>query len=160
MADEKELQMEEGAKPKSKMMLIIIIAVVVLAGGGAAAYFLLGSSSDEAMMEESEVMEDKGEMPRPFIFNVPGVARERLVQIRVQLLVRGADNEETAKMHIPSIEGALLQVFSGANADDLVTEAGKMELRDKAVTEVQTKMQELVGNTVVEQVLFTGFVMQ
>jgi flagellar FliL protein len=179
MADEKELQMEEGAKPKSKMMLIIIIAVVVLAGGGAAAYFLLGSSSDEAMMEDDEMMmEDKGEMmedkggsadfgsalyvamPRPFIFNVPGVTRERLVQIRVQLLVRGTDNEETAKMHIPSIEGALLNVFSGANADDLVTEVGKMELRDRAVTEVQAKMQELVSNDVVEQVLFTGFVMQ
>jgi flagellar FliL protein len=180
MADEKELQMEDGAKPKSKMMLIIIIAVVVLAAGGAAAYFLLGSSSDDAMMEDGQMMEDKGEtmedkeggggadfgsalyvaMPRPFIFNVPGVTRERLVQIRVQLLVRGTDNEETAKIHIPSIEGALLQVFSGANADDLVTEAGKMELRDRAVTDVQIKMQELVGSDVVEQVLFTGFVMQ
>ena len=137
MADEKELEMEEGGKKKSKMMLIIIIAVVVLAGGGAAAYFLLGSS-DEPVMEEGEMMEKEGgdtmeepqgsadfgsalyvAMPRPFVFNVPGASRERLVQIRVQLLVRGADNEESAKIHIPSIEGALLQVFSGANADDL-----------------------------------------
>ena len=35
-------------------------------------------------------------MPRPFVFNVPGSGRDRLVQIKVQLLVRGSDNEELA----------------------------------------------------------------
>lgn len=175
---EEELQMEEG-KGKSKMMLIIIVAVVLVAGA-AAAYFLLGGSDEEAMVEgdvaESGEMADTSEeaagapaklgtalyvaMPRPFVFNVPGSGRDRLVQIKVQLMVRGSDNEEAAKMHIPTIEGALLRVFSGANADDLVTEAGKVALREQSVREVQKTLQELVGNQIVEQVLFTGFVMQ
>ena len=175
MADE-ELQVEEGGKKKGKMMLIIIIAVV-LVGGGAAAYFLLFAGGDEPAAEqlaeadaESAPAASSGNaeigtalyvaMPRPFVFNVPGSGRDRLVQIKVQLLVRGSDNEELAKTHIPLIEGTLLQAFSTSNADDLVTEAGKIELREQAVTEVQKALKDITGSDVVERVLFTGFVMQ
>ena len=99
-------------------------------------------------------------MPRPFQFNAPGISRERLVQIEVQLMVRGPVNEERAKRHIPMIEGNLLTVFSTSNADDLVTEAGKLELRNKATAQVRQVMQGLEKSPVVEQVLFTGFVIQ
>ncbi len=177
MADE-ELQIEDGGK-KSKLPLIIIIAVVVLLGGGAAAYFLLFSGSDEPPEQIEEVSGEAGQapaaapqgpaqtgsalyvaMPRPFVFNVPGTGRARLVQIKVQLMMRGSENEELAKSHIPLIEGTLLQVFSAGNADELVTESGKLALRDNALTAVQERLQELAGGPVVEQVLFTGFVMQ
>ncbi|MBO1255224.1 flagellar basal body-associated protein FliL [Alteromonas sp. 5E99-2] len=178
MADE-ELQIEDGGK-KSKLPLIIIIAVVVLLGGGAAAYFLLFSGSDDVPEQMEEVSGEAGQqapaaepqgaaqtgsalyvaMPRPFVFNVPGTGRARLVQIKVQLMMRGSENEELAKSHIPLIEGTLLQVFSAGNADELVTESGKLALRDNALTAVQERLQELAGGPVVEQVLFTGFVMQ
>lgn len=175
---EEELKIEEGGK-KSKLPLIII-AVVVLLGGGAAAYFLLfsGSSEPEQVMEEgagsadgaaaSQAPAKKAQtgsalyvaMPRPFTFNAPGAGRDRLVQIKVQLMMRGSDNEELAKSHIPLIEGTLLQTFSASNADDLVTEAGKMVLKEDALSSVQESLKEVTGNTVVERVLFTSFVMQ
>jgi len=177
MADE-ELQVEDGGKKKGKMMLIIIIAVV-LVGGGAAAYFLLFAGGDEPAAEQLAETDAAAAttpaagsgnaemgtalyvaMPRPFVFNVPGSGRDRLVQIKVQLLVRGSDNEELAKTHIPLIEGTLLQAFSTSNADDLVTEAGKIELREQAVSEVQKALKDITGSDVVERVLFTGFVMQ
>lgn len=170
---EEELQMEEGGK--SKMVIIIIIAVVLIAGA-AGAYFFLGGSNDAVVESDSQGTDSSDEssaqvstkigtalyvaMPRPFVFNVPGSGRDRLVQIKVQLMVRGTDNEESAKMHIPMIEGTLLKVFSMANAEDLVTEAGKIALRTNAVSEVQKAMKEIVNEEVVEQVLFTGFVMQ
>lgn len=175
---EEELQIEETTK-KSKLPLIAIIIVALLGAGGAAWYFLF-SGSDEPVAEESATQSEQPAgnqsasaggnakvgtalyvaMPRPFTFNVPGTGRDRLVQIKVQLMVRGSDNEETAKMHIPLIEGTLLQVFSGSNADELITEAGKVALRERAVSEVQKVMNDTVGANVVEQVLFTGFVMQ
>lgn len=177
MADD-ELQIEEGKSKKSKMMLIIIFAIV-LVGGGAAAYFFLFAEDDSPAVDQLAEVDQQAAsasraasanaeigtalyvaMPRPFVFNVPGTGRDRLVQIKVQLLVRGSDNEELAKTHIPLIEGALLQVFSSANADDLVTEAGKVELREQAVTEVKKVLRDLTGSDVVERVLFTGFVMQ
>lgn len=172
---EEELQIEEVGK-KSKLMLIIIIVVVLLVGGAAAYFFLFSGSDEPAEMMEGEegavqapaiapMVAQTGSalyvaMPRPFVFNVPGAGRDRLVQIKVQLMMRGSENEEIAKSHIPLIEGTLLKTFSSSNADDLVTEAGKMALREDALTSVQSTLQEVAGSQVVEKVLFTGFVMQ
>jgi flagellar FliL protein len=172
MANE-ELKIETGSKKKSKLLLIII-AVVVILGVGAGAYFFFFMGATPSMTEgedsTSEVLVENFEsqagralyvaMPRPFTFNAPGVSRERIVQIEVQLMVRGTENEELAKRHIPMIEGALLQVFSASNADDLVTDVGKVELKERATAEVRQVMTELESEPVVEQVLFTGFVIQ
>nr|WP_136249956.1 flagellar basal body-associated protein FliL [Ningiella ruwaisensis] len=167
-----EPELEAGGKKKSKMMLIIIVAVLVLGGGGAGAYFFLFAADDtvntdnlDGAMPLAEIEQSSGTalyvgMPRPFQFNAPGVTRERLVQIEVQLMVRGPENEERAKRHIPMIEGTLLRVFSTANADDLVTEAGKTELRSKSTAQVRQVMNDLEKSPVVEEVLFTGFVIQ
>jgi len=54
----------------------------------------------------------------------------------------------------------LLQTFSASNADDLVTEPGKIELRDNALEAVQNALKDIAGGEVVERVLFTDFVMQ
>jgi len=173
MADE-ELKIEEGGKKKSKLMLIIIIVVVLLAGGAGAYFFLFMGDEVTVVEGEAGAMQNdavesaapaEGQalyvaMPRPFTFNAPGVARERIVQIEVQLMVRGIANEELAKRHIPMIEGTLLQVFSASNADDLVTDVGKVELKERATSQVRQVMRELEKSTVVEQVLFTGFVIQ
>lgn len=178
---EEELQIEEGGGKKKKMMIIIIAVVVLVIGGGAAFFFMSGDSAvDDAEIDaaldagagtavDGDVESTGGAsvgtalyvpMPRPFRFNVPGAARDRFVEIRVQLMVRGADNEETAKKHIPLIESTLLQTFSQANADDLSTSAGKESLKQNALKDVQTVFKELESDKIVEKVLFTGFVMQ
>lgn len=172
---EEELKMEEGGKKKK--LIIIIVAVVVMIAAGAAAYFFLMGDEAPQMPVVAGMPVVQGEegvasalvktgtalyvaMPRPFVFNVPGATRDRLVEIKVQLMMRGSDNEEQAKMHIPLIEGTLLKTFSTANADDLVTEAGKIAIRDSALKEVQKAMVLVSENQTVEEVLFTGFVMQ
>ncbi|MBU2869948.1 flagellar basal body-associated protein FliL [Colwellia sp. E2M01] len=184
MADEKPGELELDKSSKKKKMMIIIIAVVVLLGGSAGAYFfLMGDSGDSQDALNTSSNSDSGNssssdsaaspssdaklgtalyvpMPRPFRFNVPGAVRDRFVEIRVQLLVRGSQNEENAKMHIPLIESTLLAVFSRANADDLATSAGKVALKEQALSAVQQTMKEIESNETVEKVLFTGFVMQ
>ena len=177
--DGKELELDGSGKKKK---LIIIIAIVaILAGAGGGAFMFMGDDStlsEEQMAAEldssgsaSEGQAAEGEtvstgtalyvpMPRPFRFNVPGASRDRFVEIRVQLLVRGGDNEETAKKHIPLIESTFLSVFSQANADDLSTSAGKSSLKQQALVEVQNTLKDISGSATVEKVLFTGFVMQ
>lgn len=100
------------------------------------------------------------QLPRPFVFNVAGASRDRLVQIRVQLMVRGDANQALALRHIPLIEGTLLATFSAANADELVSGTGKEELKNKALIDLQSALLDVVGSVVVAEVLFTGFVMQ
>jgi flagellar FliL protein len=172
---EQELKGDGAPKKKLKIMLIISAVLVLLAGGGGGAYFFLfmddkpatqvssGEGGEDVQATGARSAEDQAiyvAMPRPFQFNAPGITRERIVQIEVQLMVRGEDNEELAKRHIPMIEGNLLQVFSASNADDLVTDVGKTDLRNKATAQVRQVMNKLERNPVVEQVLFTGFVIQ
>ncbi len=182
MADEKDQgkELELDNTGKKKKMIIIIAIVVVLAAAAGGAYFFMGGNGDVSQ-EQLDAALDSGSdeegaapvdttastgtalyvpMPRPFRFNVPGASRDRFVEIRVQLLVRGSDNEEAAKKHVPLIEGTLLAVFSLSNADDLATSAGKTSLKQKSLAEVHKIMKEVEGNNVVEKVLFTGFVMQ
>ncbi|ASD67459.1 MULTISPECIES: flagellar basal body-associated protein FliL [Pseudoalteromonas] len=174
MAEETDLEIEETGGSKKKLIIIIAAAVLVL--GGVAGFFLFSGSDapEESLAEETTASEVKAEqgsaaqmgsalyvaMPRPFVFNVPGASRDRIVQIKVQLLVRGDVNEEVAKKHIPLIEGTLLSVFSTTTADELSTSAGKETLRLTALDKVQAAMEGVEGSKVIERVLFTGFVMQ
>ncbi len=175
MAAGKDLEIGDG-KAKKKKLLIIIGGVVVLAVAAVVVVLMMsGGSSESAPAEagaaEAAVAADpnavaaKGtalyvSMPRPFIFNVTGASKDRLVQIKVQLLVRGSNNEETAKVHIPLIESTLLRTFSTSNAEELITVEGKENLKKKALKEVQEALTGVAGSEVVEEVLFTGFVMQ
>jgi len=175
MAEETNLEIEDSGKSKKK--LIIIIAAVAIIIAGAAGFFLFSGSDEpvESLADETTITSTEGEqasggaevgsalyvaMPRPFVFNVPGASRDRIVQIKVQLLVRGEVNEETAKKHIPLIEGTLLGVFSTTTADELGTSEGKETLRVAALEKVQTALNDVEGSKVIERVLFTGFVMQ
>ncbi|MFT6909187.1 MAG: flagellar FliL protein [Oleiphilaceae bacterium] len=171
---EEELKLEEGGK-KNKLIIIVAVVVFILIAVGGASYFFLMGDDDATEPSASETMPEGEEsvdffskagtalyvaMPRPFVFNVPGVGRDRLVEIKVQLMLRGSDNEEQAKMHIPLIEGTLLKTFSTANADALATEAGKKAIRNSALKELQKTMLNISGDKTVEEILFNCFVMQ
>jgi flagellar FliL protein len=170
-----ELTLEESSGGKSKLIIIIAAAVVALGVIAGLAFFLLGSDDSSSVSQAADagtavqgpVVEEAStgnamyvSMPRPFTFNVPGTTRDRLVQIKVQLMVRGDNNHELSKRHIPLIEGTLLKAFSTATADDLVTTAGKDALKLKAVKDVQKALESVAGAKIIEEVLFTDFVMQ
>ena len=177
MAEENDLTLENEAGGGKKKIIIIIAALLLIVLGVVGYFMFMGDSNNAAednldsstAVEQSEPQMPTGNasgkamyvsMPRPFTFNVPGTTRDRLVQIKVQLMVRGENNNELAKRHIPLIEGTLLKAFSTANADDLSTVAGKDTIKAKAVKDVQKAVFNVTGSKIVEEVLFTGFVMQ
>lgn len=155
---------------KKKLVIIAVLAVVLLAGAGAAAWFFFGGSSPEPETAQSgsatppapAVVESAYYviLPQPFIFNVSGDARDRLVQVKVQLMVRGDSNEAVARQHIPLIESTLLQTFGAATVEQLRTPTGRLDLRSQSLAAVQEALLKVSGRQAVERVLFTGFVMQ
>lgn len=174
MAEELELN-EANSEPKKSKKLILFGGIGLIAALliGAGVWFFLGSDESEVAAQSEDVgataelssQASTSEanyvgMPRPFLFNLPGVDRARLVEIKVQLMVRGADDETTVRKHIPLIEDALLTTFSGADVQKLSTQAGKDEVRQLALLSVQNTLQPVTGKPLVEKVLFTGFVMQ
>lgn len=162
MADEES---DAGAGSKKKL-IIIILAVVLLGGGGGAFLFLSGGDSvakQDIMKEEVKPANLQAiyvSLSEPFVFNVTGDAENRLVQVSVQLMVRGNRNEKIAKQNLPLVEHSLLTTFSAATVDQLRTAQGQIEVRKQAVDAVQAAMEKVTGKPLVERVLFTGFVMQ
>ncbi|UTV27023.1 flagellar basal body-associated protein FliL [Photobacterium atrarenae] len=159
----------ENGGGKKKLIIIIALVVLLLGGGAGAWFFLMGDDEPEAetadAMPQVEQAMPTGPayyviLPQPFIFNVTGDKRDRLVQVKVQLMVRGDDNESQANQHIPLIESTLLQAFGAATVEQLRTPTGRADLRQQALASVQDAMVKVSGQKVVERVLFTGFVMQ
>ena len=161
---------EIQAGGNKKLVIIAVLAMVLLAGAGVGAWLFFGSSSPEPEMAQTEgtasaapsVLESAYYviLPQPFIFNVSGDPRDRLVQVKVQLMVRGDRNEAIALQHIPLIESALLQTFGAATVEQLRTPTGRLDLRSQSLGAVQDALVKVSGRQAVERVLFTGFVMQ
>ncbi|EGA71350.1 flagellar basal body-associated protein FliL [Vibrio sinaloensis DSM 21326] len=157
----------EAPKGKGKLIIIIVAVVVLLLGGGGAAFFLMGSdepAAEEAAAQEEVVVSTEPvayvNIAQPFIFNVTGDKRDRLVQIKVQLMVRGTENENLARYHSPLVESSLLSTFASATVEQLRTANGRIELRDKATEDIKASLSRAVGQPVIERVLFTDFVIQ
>lgn len=166
MADEEKEASEEEGGGKGRLVIVIVL-VVVLIGAGAAAFFLLGSDEEAApdqTQQEQAALPDNPvayvNIPQPFLFNVTGDDRDRLVQIKVQLMVRGLENEELARYHSPLVESSLLGTFASASVEQLRTATGRTELRDRATEDIKASLTRAVGKPVIERVLFTDFVIQ
>jgi len=170
MADDNDLKIDDKSRGNKKIIIIAVILILALAGAGAAFFFL---SSDESAIttDNAETVTESVDrsvietayyvaMPRPFVFNIIGLKRERLVQIKVQLMVRGSDNQKLAKMNIPLIESTLLQVFSATTEQQLSTYKGKEWLRSDSLASVNEILTKYTGKGIVEKILFSGFVMQ
>lgn len=176
--DNEEMSLDEEASAsggKKKLIIIIVAAVLLLGGGGAAAYFLLFSGDDSsASTEQTSEETTEGDelagaetdsaiyvaMPRPFVFNVMEGKRDRLVQIKVQLMVRGSQNEALAKKHVPLLEGTLVRVFGAASVAQLLNPEGKDQIREQALIALNKATTKLEGKALISTVLFTGFVLQ
>ena len=157
MAD--DLTMPKVAWYKRKLILILIVVLLGAAGGGA--YFFMSSAGDK--VEKEPEVDNKAlyiGLSRPFIFPVMAGRRERLVQIEVQLMVRGDQGQSDAQRHLPLLESTLLTVFSRQTADNYLTAEGKLAVRQEALDELNAVLTEEVGKPLVEKVLFTSIVMQ
>ena len=164
---EEQLQGADAPKGKSKLLIIIIAVVVLLLGGGAAAFFLMGSDEPAQAAQAEQTQAQTAAAPiayvniaQPFIFNVTGDRRDRLVQIKAQLMVRGSENEQLARYHSPLIESSLLSTFASATVERLRSPTGRVELRDRASDDIKAALNAAVGKPVIEKVLFTDFVIQ
>ena len=177
MAEEEQLELKpQGGK--KKLLLLVGVVLVLLIGGGVGGWLMLSGGGEEekehAKKEDGEHAQSEEEkaaaqaakmamyvvLPRPFVFNVAAKPRYRLVQIKAALMVRGPANEALAKLHTPLVEGAMFRVFAASTTQQLETVEGRSKLRSDALAAVRQALHEVTQQDVVEQVLFTGFVMQ
>ncbi|MCT7018406.1 flagellar basal body-associated FliL family protein, partial [Salmonella enterica] len=86
--------------------------------------------------------------------------RQRYLQVSITLLARNQADLDALKVHMPVIRNNLVMLFSAQSFDNLATPVGQEMLRQKVTASVQEVAQKELGKVVVEQALFTNFVLQ
>lgn len=178
MAKEQDLKLEneEGAEESSgggKKKLIIIIAivlVVLLAGGGAAAFFLLGGEDEDAEGAEEEVVEEVIEEPEipaqyvklkpEFVIGFQAGARQRFVQLSIELMTRHQSVVDALELHSPMIRNEVIRIVSSQEFNTLRTTEGREKLQADLLARMTELMEKEASTEAIEAVLFTNFVMQ
>ena len=167
MAEEQELEVEEGGGG-SKKMIVIIGIVVLLAGGGGAAFFLMGGEEappQENAEEEEEASESKMPaiyvgVPEAIISPIISKKKNRMVQIKASIVVRSEAAKEAVKLHMPRLKSELLTLVSGSEAEVLITPEGRRKFQTDSLTLLQETMKELDGKSHIDNILFVSFVLQ
>ncbi|BCA29648.1 flagellar basal body-associated protein FliL [Metapseudomonas otitidis] len=174
MAKKEAAAGEEKPAGKSKLKLIILIVVALLLAIGlsvGATWFFLskgGDKKDEDKKEEAAA-EHAAPVKQPaiyeplapaFVVNFNQNGRQRYMQVSVALMARDKGEMDALKVHMPVLRNKLVMLFSGQNFDNLVTAVGKEMLRQQATATVQELAKQETGKVVIEQVLFTNFVLQ
>jgi flagellar FliL protein len=95
-----------------------------------------------------------------FVVNINS-ARVKFLQINVDVMVRSLEVVNKLTNNLPLIKNELLILFSNKNYDEVKTLEGREALRREALKVVRNVIEKETGsNAGIEDVLFTGFVVQ
>lgn len=147
-------------------MVIIGAAVLLLGGGGAAAFFLLqeeepppGAEGEVAVVEEQIADPIYRPLSPNFVINFKRNGSINYLQLSLQVMARDQEIIDKVELNDPAIRNKLIMLFSGQDFESLGTIEGKEQLRQDALVAVNEVMG-LEPESGVEEVFFTGFVMQ
>jgi len=168
MAKSEAAVKEPGSKSKLKLIIVIVLGVLLAVGlsVGATWYFMHSAQSKPAPAPVEAVSNGKQPaifepMPPAFVANFKDASgRQRYMQVSITLLARNQADLDALKVHMPVIRNNLVMLFSGQAYETLATPVGQELLRQKATASVQEVAQKEVGKVVVEQLLFTNYVLQ
>ena len=173
--DDRELSPEEqaaaeaqAAKRRKRLIYgVIAAAVLVLVLGGIIIWLLLREPDSEIQAAQAaqnpEAVDQRAiyyPLGQNFTMNYDVRGRQRYLQVQVTLMLRDNAAVQSIELHQPSIRNTLVGLFSDQVFEDLQTPEGRELLRQDALRGVQSVLEQEIGRPVVEQVLFTHFVMQ
>ncbi len=162
----------KGEAKKKPILLFIIIGVVVLAAAGGGAFFFLSSSpSDEEIAAELEQEAQKkpekpaAEMPQdigvvkelpPFVVNLADPQARHFLKASISLELKDEEAAELVEKLMPRIRNDVLLLFSSQTMEDIISQEGKVRLRD----EIIARISHILGPGRLKNVYFTQFVVQ
>jgi len=172
---------EKEAKPSNLKKIIILTAAGVLVLGltvGATLYFtgvIGGGDESAAEMSETEVT-DKAEekvdeeevatetvyhkFKPAFVVNFEDKGKLRFLQIDLSVATKLPSVIDELTTHEPVIRNNLVLLYSSKTAAELNSLEGKEKLRQQTREEIQKIMKDNTGKTGIDEVYFTGFVVQ
>lgn len=112
-----------------------------------------------AMAEEEKVSTSYLDIKPSIVTNYGGVGKLSYFKSDISLRVVSSD-EERVMWHLPYIRSELVSLFSRQDEVALTTREGKEGLRQQALEAVQKVLQEEEGAPLIEDLLFTNFIIQ
>lgn len=156
------------------MKKIIIIAVVLLliAGAGVGAFLFMKQDSPAAVTdgegaevaESEQAAEPLGDpiylgLDPAFVVNFEHNGSIRYLQLSLQIMAYEEAVLEKVSANMPAVRNKLILLLSGQEFDSLNTLEGKENLR-KSVLDAINEVLHLSGDSSVNEVFFTAFVIQ
>lgn len=165
MAEEKNedeaMQDIDGAKPpkKSNLKLIVLASVVLILGAGG--FFGWKWYADRKGQSEAEQTQDKLSIIYPFksfIVNLTskqGIGK-RYLKITMELEVGKEEEKRKLEHHVPQLRDTVLLMLSSRTLEDINSMESKLELKQTLLS----RMNQILGEAIIQRVYFTEFVVQ
>lgn len=102
------------------------------------------------------------ELKPTFVTNFGPTTTPRLMYIKtdVALRVEGHKGVAAADHHLPALRNALVLLLSRQSESAVVTGEAREHVRQKALEELRTIMESEEGTPLIEDLLFTNFIVQ
>jgi len=159
--------MVEAAVPtpprkSSRALLWVVLILVVGAAGAAASYFFMGRNAAGATASVARPAPALFHQLDPsFVVNFEAEQLVRFLQVTIEVMTRDPATLEFVKQHEPVIRNDLLMLLSNQKYAVIATQAGKDELRARALEAVRAvAAREGADPARLEAIYFTSFVMQ
>ena len=96
----------------------------------------------------------------PLVVNVDDNGTLRFLQVATQVSVKTPGADSMLEHHDPAIRDALIMLLSSKQVSEIRTVKGKENLRKQARSQIRKIMKRQTGETVVNAVYFTSFIIQ
>ena len=154
----------------SKLVVILVGLVAMLFGTGITlALFLTGlvPVGGLASLVAPPLDSDRPPPPRiympmdpPFVVNFERAGRRGFLQVTMQAMARDPKLVAELEKHNPVIRNNLLLLLATKSPADVDTRAGREALRQEALAEINAVLEQMGVEGSLEELYFTGFVMQ
>ncbi|EKN47705.1 MULTISPECIES: flagellar basal body-associated protein FliL [Pseudomonas] len=166
MAKSEEVK-DPASKGKLKLIIVAVVALLLAVGlSVGATWFIMhkGESAPDPAVAAAAANAKPVAVFEPltpaFVVNFNANGRQRYMQVSITMLGRNAADMEALKVHMPVIRNNLVMLFAAIPFESLASPIGQEMLRQKATASIQEVAQKELGKTVIEQLLFTNFVLQ
>lgn len=173
--EDKLLDMPVEKKSASPIKLIIILGLVFILvlclSAGIAFYLLKGKSEvgddtkEEVATETPAAVEHKQgaeylTLKPPFIIKSENAGRKIYLQMELTLVTRDAKKLEELRQAVPQMRNAVVTLMGSQVLEELRVPEGREALQKEILADLQNLLEEDLGDPMIDQVLFTTFVMQ
>jgi flagellar protein FliL len=147
-----------AGKSKKKLLVLLALVVLLMGGGGAAAWYFMMREDTPKVVAEQPPKAPVFLALETFTVNLQG--GDHYLQADITLQVADQIQVDTLKQHMPRVRSRLLTLLSSKHPDELTTPEHKLRLALEIMEQVKHPLHPNGKPQLVDDVLFTSFVIQ